>query len=103
MAELDFSAWPFAMLLAKLPSWRPWLSVRGLCLVLLALQFGLQPLLARRLLPRGSFASVILLSSNAMKVLISASMLLRLKLLSIIRDRGHMWNFKLIFIHGTVI
>ena len=44
--------------------------------VLLAAQFGLQPLLAKRLLPKGAFASVILLSSNAMKIFISATVLL---------------------------
>ncbi|CAJ1457141.1 unnamed protein product [Effrenium voratum] len=45
-------------------------------LVMLAAQFGLQPLLAKRLLPRGAAASVILLSSNTTKILISAAVLL---------------------------
>ena len=45
---------------------------------MLAAQFGLQPLLAKRLLPRGAAASVILLSSNTTKILISAAVLLHL-------------------------
>lgn len=94
VAEVGAEGWPgFASILLRRTGMKiPWKNqvVEGcsfllsavaqqgpvVCLALLAAQFGFQPLLAKRLLPRGAFASVILLSSNAMKILISATVLL---------------------------
>jgi len=47
-----------------------------LFLVLLAAQFGLQPLLSKQLLPRGHLPQVFLLSSNFSKILISLFILM---------------------------
>lgn len=86
----------------KLPSWRPRIGEflrftfdgRFLCLVLLAAQFGLQPLLAKRLLPRGALASVILLSSNTMKIFISASVLLLGSTKEELKAIARSWTFR---------
>eukprot|EP00931_Biecheleriopsis_adriatica_P093954 TRINITY_DN67671_c0_g1_i1.p1 TRINITY_DN67671_c0_g1~~TRINITY_DN67671_c0_g1_i1.p1 ORF type:complete len:375 (+),score=60.30 TRINITY_DN67671_c0_g1_i1:37-1125(+) len=96
MAEVDAAAWPgtasvflgggrtiagshmHKVLLSRQRTFGTSVTRHGSfgCLVLLALQFGLQPLLARRYLPRGSITSVILLSSNFLKILISSLVIL---------------------------
>lgn len=110
VAEVDAAGWPgFAILLRrtgmKMPSWKIRMAESGsllrsmaqghfVCLVLLAAQFGLQPLLAKRLLPKGAFASVILLSSNAMKILISAAVLLLGSNREQLKELARSWTFR---------
>ncbi|CAE7209576.1 ROCK1 [Symbiodinium natans] len=65
-----------------------------LFLVLLAAQFGLQPLLTKQLLPRGHVPQVFLLSSNFSKILISLLILLFGNTRDEVADIARSWSLR---------